>query len=384
MNIVIYTNILTPYRTCFFEEMYDECKKQGIGFHVLVMADTESGRAWHYKDFQTEYTTLLHCKTFSRGETHIHYNNNLKDALRSINPDIIVCAGSYLCPGIWTILQLKNRFKYKVLFWSESHLNESRSYSGIKVRIREIIRNTIYKKFDGFWYAGKLSKELIQTYCSPTANLMFMPNLVDGEVYKKARYFSDDYKTMIKNAYQLDKKKIIFICPARLIPVKGIDKFIPIFAQTIDKKDATLLIAGAGEQETLLQKLIKDYQIDVRLLGYKDQKEMVDLYSISDYFVLPSISDANPLTCIEALWAGLPLLISENCGNYPEVINQGVNGFSFDYKEPNKIVEVLDRLIVADSGWKCAAKVESIRIVEEKYDSKLVVERILKQLISIR
>ena len=77
MNIVIYTNILTPYRTCFFEEMYDECKKQGIGFHVLVMADTESGRAWHYKDFQTEYTTLLHCKTFSRGETHIHYNNNL-------------------------------------------------------------------------------------------------------------------------------------------------------------------------------------------------------------------------------------------------------------------------------------------------------------------
>lgn len=50
---------------------------------------------------------------------------------------------------------------------------------------------------------------------------------------------------------------------------------------------------------------------------------MIELYSISDVFVLPSISDANPLTCIEALWTELPLFISENCGNYPEVIEQG-------------------------------------------------------------
>ena len=113
---------------------------------------------WKYEDYKKEYTILLNSKTISQGEVHIHFNNNFEDVLKKLNLDVLICAGGYLSPGIWKAAQLKKKMGFKMYFWSESHLNETRNYNGIKVKIREKIRNMIYKKFDGFWYAGKLSR----------------------------------------------------------------------------------------------------------------------------------------------------------------------------------------------------------------------------------
>jgi glycosyltransferase involved in cell wall biosynthesis len=57
---------------------------------------------------------------------------------------------------------------------------------------------------------------------------------------------------------------------------------------------------------------------------------MLTLYAQADGFCLPSLSDPNPLSVIEALWAGLPLLLSTKVGNHPECLEQGKNGFAFD------------------------------------------------------
>lgn len=380
MNIAIYTNILTPYRTYFFNTMLEECKNQGINFHVIVMADTEPGRTWKYEDFKAEYTILLNHKTFSKGETYIHINNNIKKVLKELKIDILICAGSYLCPGIWTALRLRKRLGYKVYFWSESHLNESRNYGGLKIHIRDFLRKAVYRRFDGFWFAGKMSQEFIEAYCNSTASFMFMPNLVEEDKYKKAGEFPKEIKKQIRMKYDVTEERVVFICPARLSPVKGIDKFVSILSQAKYRARATVLVAGDGEQKELISKMVKNAQIDVRLLGFKDQKEIVELYGIADYFVLPSISDANPLTCIEALWARLPLYISENCGNYPEVIHQGINGYSFRYNNIEDAVEKLDKMISADECWKRQAKQESFDIAEKNYNSKNVVKRIIKEM----
>ena len=111
---------------------------------------------------------------------------------------------------------------------------------------------------------------------------------------------------------------------------------------------------------------------------------MIELYSISDVFVLPSISDANPLTCIEALWTELPLFISENCGNYPEVIEQGKNGYSFNYKNLNDAVKKLDCIISADKRWMENARNTSGLIAKEQYDTKRVIEKILNRFYEIK
>ena len=116
MNIAIYTNILTPYRKFFYDALYRECKKRGDNFNVLLMADTEPNRNWKYNDLKAEYTILLENKTFAIGETYIHYNKNLKKVLKDLKLDILICAGGYLCPGIWRALKLKKYWDIKCIF----------------------------------------------------------------------------------------------------------------------------------------------------------------------------------------------------------------------------------------------------------------------------
>ena len=53
MRIVLYTNILTPYRKYFFDTLFEQCRQKNIQFTVLVMAETESNRLWRYEEYQS-------------------------------------------------------------------------------------------------------------------------------------------------------------------------------------------------------------------------------------------------------------------------------------------------------------------------------------------
>ena len=379
MRLVIYTNILTPYRKYTYDLMYQFCKEKGADFLVLVMAQTEGNRSWTYDELEAPYTVLLKGVTFSKGETYIHFNWYIKKIIREFKPDLVVCAGSYLCPGAWQIAYYKKKFHYKCLFWSESHLKEQKDHNNIKIEIREFIRKRFYPQYDGFWYAGKLSKEFIAKYASNSAKYYFVPNLVDESIYGKAYHISKTQKQNIRRSFMIEDSKKILFCPARLSPVKGILEFLDILDKIVHKRNIVLLIAGDGELKEKIEHKAKERHLDVRLLGNKSQDEVVKLYSISDVFVLPSLSDPNPLTCIEALWAGLPLFISNHCGNYPEVINQGDNGYVFDYEDIETASKLLEKLL----SRKEIMKEKSVYKAKNQYNSEMVIRRIINECFGI-
>lgn len=378
MNIAIYTNILTPYRKHFYDALYNECRRNGDNFHVLVMADTEPGRNWHYSDMRASYTMLLRSKTLSYGNISVHFNKNLVNILKRLDLDVLVCAGGYLCPGVWMAARYAKKYRIHCVYWSESHLNESRHYSNVKKIIREQIRNVIYKKFDGFWYAGRLSKEFIKKYCSSKADFYFMPNLIDEEKYYRASLIDNKQKEELKIQYKVPLGKVVLFCPARLIEIKGIDKLITIIGKCQNKEQVVLVVAGDGEAKEKIKKTAKYENVQTILLGYQNQENVVRLYSCADVFVLPSLSDANPLTCIEALWEGLPLYISEHCGNYPEVIKEGQNGYVFSYNNIETASIKLEKLINAKNEWKKNARIVSHQLAAQKYSTRKVVESVLK------
>jgi glycosyltransferase involved in cell wall biosynthesis len=130
---------------------------------------------------------------------------------------------------------------------------------------------------------------------------------------------------------------------------------------------------------------LKNLSVDnnnVKFLGSRNQSEMLELYSVSNLFLLPSLSDANPLTCIESLWSGLPLLISKNVGNYPEVVNIGENGFVFDYNDSNSLDNILKKIVNKDKLWFRNASNESLRIANKFYNSEKSTVRIIKETIN--
>lgn len=385
MRIVIITNILSPYRRFFFDELNKYLEKIDVQFNVILMADTERGRSWKYEDLKTDYTIKLPNKTlYIKDDIFIHINCGLEEKLKSLKPDIVIVGGGYLFPSVWNTIRLQKKLKYKLLFWSESHLNSEKGYSSFKVRVREKIRQVLYNSFDGFLYSGDMSKKLIDFYCNKDKEMYLVPNLVDEEQFKKADFIRETSKKSLRERYNIDFDRYIFICPARLEKVKGIEEFISIYQnisrECLDK--ATLLICGDGELRESISRLIESINnVDIRLLGNKSQQELIELYSLSDCFLLPSLSDANPLTCIESLWSGLPLLVSEHVGNHPEVVSEGENGYVFNYKDTLNAKEKIEKLIRSDDNWKKAARNKSKEIALERFESRKIIEILSDMLI---
>ena len=375
MKIVLYTNIMTPYRKYFYDLFYEECRKKGDDFIVLVMAENEKNRPWYYRDFETPYAILLRGKTISHGETYIHINPNISKILKKISPNVVIASGSYLCPGTWKIASLKKKMNYKVFFWSESHLGEARNFGGFKIFVREQLRKKFYKYFDGFLCPGKLAFSFVKKYANKNVEMIHLPNLVDESIFTRNLVAIDPLcQKLHKNG-----KKIFFI-PARLSEVKGIGPFIELVSKTKNKKNISVIIAGEGALLDELRTKAKTLNVEAYFIGAKNQEEVAKLYKCTDIFALPSLSDPNPLTCVEALWSKKPLLVSDHVGNYPEVISQGENGYMFSYNNSQEAISIIEKLASKDDEWIKVAGEKSYSIALSMYDSRKTVQRVRKEL----
>ncbi|WP_181813521.1 glycosyltransferase family 4 protein [Gaiella occulta] len=101
--------------------------------------------------------------------------------------------------------------------------------------------------------------------------------------------------------------------------------------------DACLLLVGDGTDRERLELRAKELGVarDVFFLGY--QKDVARWYAVADAVVLTSVSEGTPVTIIEALAAGRPV-VSTNVGGVADVVRDGVDGF---------LVEVGDTAVMA-------------------------------------
>jgi glycosyltransferase involved in cell wall biosynthesis len=102
------------------------------------------------------------------------------------------------------------------------------------------------------------------------------------------------------------------------------------------------VIAGDGpRREAIRARFASLTSLHAIFTGHLSWAEMTRLYAAADAFALPSLKDPNPLVAVEALWAGLPLLLSNRVGNHPEVLTPGINGWLFDPLSPSSVASAI-------------------------------------------
>jgi glycosyltransferase involved in cell wall biosynthesis len=121
-------------------------------------------------------------------------------------------------------------------------------------------------------------------------------------------------------------KTLLFL--SRLHPKKGLDVLVEAFAAVAAAHPEVILVvaghdAGIGYAETLRASITrKRLESRCRLLGEVSGEDKVDILLGADVFVLPSRSEGLPVAVVEAMGAGLPVVITPGC-NLPEVAEEG-------------------------------------------------------------
>lgn len=113
------------------------------------------------------------------------------------------------------------------------------------------------------------------------------------------------------------------------------------------------------------------------LLGTRDPAEMSAAYADADVFCLPSWWEAMPLSVLEAMASGLPV-VATDVGDIGRAVQDGTTGFVVPAQDPARLADALESLL-SDAGTRAAMGAASRRRVEDHFSADVTahgIERI--------
>ena len=163
----------------------------------------------------------------------------------------------------------------------------------------------------------------------------------------------------------------------RMSPVKNHKLLIEAFSRVREKAPGVnLAIIGEGELRAKLGDYAADLGVSESVSLVKETKLIDHFYGALDVFVLSSDSDGMPLTLLEALASGVPVVATE-VGGIPEVVESGATG----YLVPKGSAEFLAKRIVEllqDPAKAQAMAIAGRAMVRERFPAEKMVAGIEK------
>jgi colanic acid/amylovoran biosynthesis glycosyltransferase len=208
--------------------------------------------------------------------------------------------------------------------------------------------------------------------CEPNRIVVHGSGLDCRKFSFKPRHFPTDGKVRIATTGRLVEKKGI---EYGIRAVAKLAKFYPNIEYNI---------IGDGELKEDFEKLIIELDVGkiVKVLGWKQQQEILEILDTCQIFVAPSVTaadgnqDAPVNTLKEAMAMGLPV-ISTFHGGIPELVEDGISGFLVPERDADAIAEKISYLIQHPEIWEGIGKAGRVR-VEEKYDMHKLNDELVK------
>lgn len=109
---------------------------------------------------------------------------------------------------------------------------------------------------------------------------------------------------------------------------------------------ARLTIAGSGPERTALEDLARVLNIEaaVHFTGRVDNERMPELYRSADVMINPSLADNMPISILEALASGVPI-VSTNVGGVPFLVENGKNALLVPPGDPQSMAQALMQVL---------------------------------------
>lgn len=158
---------------------------------------------------------------------------------------------------------------------------------------------------------------------------------------------------------------------------KGIAELMEVCAAIAPQHPFELVLVGEGNMSEPARAFVAANGLGdrVHFRGWLQGDALEAEYAAADIFVLPSWSEGLPNAMIEAMAAGLPVVVSA-VGNVPSAIDDGVNGLMVPPREVAMLRDALVRLI-GDPGTRQRLGSMAHRSAAERFGVEVAVDRIL-------
>lgn len=213
----------------------------------------------------------------------------------------------------------------------------------------------------------------------PKKDITVIHNFIDDRTFQRTN------AQKLKNEYGIKDDEKVIIHVSNFRPVKRVADVVKVFRAIVDQLPAKLLLVGDGPEMTVICQLVQKLQLTDHVLFLGKQKNVEELYSISDLMLLLSKKESFGLAILEAMACGVPC-IGTNVGGIPEVISHGQTGYICEVGDITSIAN--DALhILQDEKTKQYFSKNAVEVVKKHFSAEEIVtqyERIYEKLLDDR
>jgi len=331
--IAVFLNNLIPYHrdrwNAYVRNYAVDCLLIGIAgqdeFRVLELADGETTAF--------RRATLFPHASFeqvSRGEMHRAVHRTLDEC----RPEL-VCLNGYSYPYNWSALDWCLRNNVPTVVCSESN-----EFDELRRPWKEAVKRVFVRHCAAGLVGGR-----------PQADYLIKLGLSSDHVFTGYDVVSNDHfsagaDTARARAVEVRKQRNLpekyFLACSRFVQKKNLPFLIKAYARYRQLAAASgvaegepliwdLVLIGDGEEKAAIEQTIAGHEVGrfVHLVGPKTYDQLPDYYGLASAFVHASTTEQWGLVVNEAMASGLPVLVSNRCGCAPDLVKEGVNGFTF-------------------------------------------------------
>lgn len=349
-------NIKTGDREYFVDEID---MNTGSKFEALNVIYSKKNKALMEKALEEFKPDIVHINNFQR-----QLSASIIDAVKEKNIPLIMTAHDLnsICPA-------------SIMLYNGEVCEDCITKGYTSCIKKKCIKNSMLKSVLG--YIEKKYYDLHKIFCK--VDCIISPSEFNKNQLLKGKLKCNDI-TVIHNFVNETKKTDYTLgdCAfyfGRLSREKGILNLIEAINNI---PGARLIIAGDGPERENIQAYIKEHKLENRitLLGYLNQNDIRENIRKCRFVTVPSIWYENcPYSILETMEIGKPI-IGSKIGGIPELIQDGINGFTYEHNDVTKLTNILMKLFGNDETVKQFSK-NSKQIFIQNYSAEAYYNKLM-------
>ena len=224
-----------------------------------------------------------------------------------------------------------------------AHGSDINTYAGRSGRLRAIVRWTLFRARRVLAVSRVLEDSLVVDFDVPPARVGVLPMGVDDTLFERPGGNGETKRVELRRELGVDAHRSTVLFVGDLVRAKGVDDLLEAWRriETIGV-DAQLVLAGDGPLRQ--DSTPTNGRVAPRFLGRLTQEELAGWYRAADLVVLPSRSEGMPVSLMEALHCGVPV-VATGVGGIPELLEHGRLGRIVPVGDPRALAQGIGELL---------------------------------------
>lgn len=261
-------------------------------------------------------------------------------------------------------------------------MNETHAGTASNSVVKEALKKTILRQFDGGLVGGTPQREYFQSLGMRSSDIREGYDVVDNDFYASHSQVAKSDKRHVRQKHGLPTRYVLSL--GRFVEKKNLTLLVKAYAKLAKRSNEqeipVLLLVGEGQEEQAIRDCAAElnipmFQIEkgkppeqqspaIALLGFQQADDVAEIMSLADCFVLPSLYEEWGLVVNEAMACGLPVVVSQSVGSVVDLVRNDVNGLLFNPESVESLEAALFK-VVSDEDLRLQMGVESLSIISQ-------------------